>query len=141
MIQNKLHNETHTNKLLNRGSPLQDPLGGDGVNKTMLDIVHHAPQHLQEVLPGRTAKTKSLHKITTTTINHHQMRNTILEDSEAMKIHVRRPRSLEVCRAKVINLKLIKAGEKGCSFILRVRDGGRTAAHLKLERGSGKWTY
>ena len=76
-----------------------------------------------------------------TTIDHHQVRNTILGDSEAIKIHIRRPKSPEVYRAKVINLRLIKAGEKGCSFIRSVKDGGRTAAHLKLGRGSGKWTY
>ena len=87
------------------------------------------------------AKTESLHKITTAAVDHHQVGNTILGDSEAMKIHVRKPRSPEVCRAKVINLRLIKAGEEGCSFIRRVWDGGRTAAHLKLGRGSGKWTY
>ena len=89
------------------------------------------------MLHGRTAKTESLHKITTVAVDHHQVGNTILGYSEAMKIHVKMPRSPEVYRAKVINLRLIKAGEEGCSFIRRVWDGGRTAAHLKLERG--KW--
>ena len=40
MIQNKLHNETHTDKLLNRG-----PLNGDGANKIVLNVIHHTPQH------------------------------------------------------------------------------------------------
>ena len=87
------------------------------------------------------AKKKSLHKITTTVVDHHQVGNTILENSEAIKIHVRRTRSPEFYRAKVINLWLIKAGEKGCSIIRRVWDGGRIAAHLKLRRDSGKRTY
>ena len=45
MIQNKLHNETHTDKFLNRGSPLQNSLSGDSVNKIMLNDIHRAPQH------------------------------------------------------------------------------------------------
>ena len=45
MIQNKLHSETHVDKLLNRGPPLQDPLGGDGVNKIVLNVIHYASQH------------------------------------------------------------------------------------------------
>ena len=61
MIQNKLHSKTHTNKLLNCDSPLQDPLGGDSIDKVMLDVVHHAPQHPQEVLSSRTTKAESLH--------------------------------------------------------------------------------
>ena len=56
MVQDELHSKTHTNELLNRGPLLQDPLGKDSVNKTMLNVIHHALQHLQEVLPGRTAK-------------------------------------------------------------------------------------
>ena len=50
MIQNKLHSKTHIDKLLNRGPPLQDPLGGDSVDKVMLNVIHHTPQHPQEVL-------------------------------------------------------------------------------------------
>ena len=107
----------------------------------MLNVVQHASQHLQEVLSGRTAKTKSLHKITTAVVNHHQVGNTILGNLEAIKIHVRRTRSPEICRAKVINFWLIKAGEKGCSIIRKVWNGDRTAAYLKQRRGSGKWTY
>ena len=43
MIQNKLHSKTHTNKLLNRSSLLQDPFDGDSIDKVMLDVVYHAP--------------------------------------------------------------------------------------------------
>ena len=90
------------------------------------------------MLSSRTTKAKPLHKITMVVVNHHQVRNAVLRDSEAMEICIRRPRALEICRTQVIILRLIKAGEEGYSFIRRVRDGGRTAAHLKLGRGSGK---
>ena len=43
MIQNKLHSKTHIDKLLNCSPPLQDPLGGDSVDKVMLNVVYHAP--------------------------------------------------------------------------------------------------
>ena len=91
MIQNKLHSKTHTNKLLNRGSPLQDPLGGNSINKVMLDVIHHALQHPQEVLSGRTTKAESLHKVTTAAIDLCQVRNAILKDSEAMEVYKRGP--------------------------------------------------
>ena len=90
------------------------------------------------MLSGRTTKSEPLHKITTVAVNHHQVRNAVLRDSKAMEICIRRPRAPEICRSQVINLRLIKAGEEGYSFIRRVRDGGRIAAHLKLGRGSGK---
>ena len=84
---------------------------------------------------------ESLHKITTIAVNHHKVRNAVLGDSEAMEICIRRPRALEIYRTQVIDLKLIKAGEEGCSFICRVRNGDRTAAHFKLRRRHRKWTY
>ena len=112
MIHNKLHNKTHTNKLLNRGSPLQDPLGGDSVDKVMLNVVHHAPQHPQEVLSSRTTKAEPLHKVTTATIDCHQVRNTILRDSEAMEIYEMKPRTPDLRRAEIINLRLVKMGKK-----------------------------
>ena len=90
------------------------------------------------MLPGRTTKAESLHKITMVAMNHHQVRNVILRDSEAMEICIRRPRAPEICRIHVIDLRLIKASEEGCSFIRRVQDGGRTSAHLKLGRGNEK---
>ena len=135
MIQNKLHSKTHTDKLLNHGPPLQDPLSGDSVDKVMLNVIHHTPQHPQEVLSGRTTKAESLHKVATATIDRHQVRNTILRDLEAMEIYIRRPKTLEFCRAKVINLRLVKTGKKGCNSTHRIRNGGRTTTHLKLRSG------
>ena len=141
MTQNKLHSKTHTNKLLNRSSLLQDPFDGDSIDKVMLDVVYHAPQHPQEMLSGRTTKAESLHKVTTATIDRRQVRNAILRDSEAMEIYERRPRTPELCRAEVINLGLVKTGKKCCSFTHKIQNGGRTVAHLKLRRSSKEWTY
>ena len=93
------------------------------------------------MLSGRTTKSEPLHKITTVAVNHHQVRNAVLEDSEAMEICIRRPRAPEICRTQVIDLGLIKAGEEGCSFIHRVRNGDRIAAHFKLRRRRRKRTY
>ena len=69
------------------------------------------------------------------------MRNTILKDLEAMEIYKRRPRTPELCRAEVINLRLVKTGKKCYSFTHKIRNDGRTAAHLKLRRSSREWTY
>ena len=141
MIQNKLHSKTHTDKLLNRGLPLQDPFGGNIVDKVMFNVIYHAPQHPQKVLSSRMTKTESLHKVTTAAIDRHQVRNTILKDLEAMEIYIRRPKTPEICRARVINLGLVKIGKKGCNFTHRIRKSGRTTTHLKLRMSSWEWTY
>ena len=107
----------------------------------MLDVVHHALQHPQEVLSGKTTKAKSLHKVTTAAIDRYQVRNIILKDSEAMEIYKRMPRTPELCRAEVIDLRLVKTGKKCCSFTHRIRNGGKIAAHLKLRRCSREWIY
>ena len=93
------------------------------------------------MLPGKTSEAEPLHKITTVAMNHHQMRNTVLGDSEAMEIRIRRPRAPEICRTQIIDLRLIKAGDEGCSFICRVRNGDKTDVHFKLKRHHKKWTY
>ena len=82
-----------------------------------------------------------MHKITTVAVNHHQVRNAVIEDSEAIEICIRRPRAPEICRTQVIDLRLIKAGEEGCSFMRKVRNGDRTAAHFKLRKRCRKKTY
>ena len=84
------------------------------------------------MLFGRTTKVEPLHKITTDAVNHHQVRNAVLGDSEAMEISIRRPRAPEIYRTQVIDLGLIKAGEEGCSFLHRIKNGGRTTAYFKL---------
>ena len=120
MVQNELHSKAHANKLLYRSSLLQDPLGGNSVNKVMLNVVHYALQQLQKVLPSRTAKAESLHEVTTTTIDHLQMSSTILKNSEAMEINIGKPRNLEICKIEVINLRLIKTSEEGYDLTHRV---------------------
>ena len=87
------------------------------------------------------AKAKSLHEITTDIVDRHQMRSIILRNSATMEVYIKRPRTPEIYRIEVINLRLIKACKEGCSLTCRVWNGERTAAHLKLRRGSGKWTY
>ena len=94
MVQNELHNKAHANKLLNRNSSLQDPLGGNCVNKVMLNIIHHTPQQLQKVLSGRTAKAESLHEVTMATVDRLQMRSTILGNFKAMEVYIGRLRTL-----------------------------------------------
>ena len=93
------------------------------------------------MLSGITTKVESLHKVTTAAIDRRQVRNTILRDSEAMKIYKRRPGTPELCRVEVIDLGLVKMGKKCCSFTYRILNGGRTAAHLKLRRSNREWTY
>ena len=71
MLKNKLHSETHTDELLFRSSPLQNSLGRNSVDEIMLNVVQHTPQHFQEMIPGRTAKMKVLHKVVVTAVDHH----------------------------------------------------------------------
>ena len=107
----------------------------------MLNVVHHTPQHLQEVLFSRTAKAESLHKVTTATVDRHQMGCTILGNSKAMEVYIGRPKTPKVYKIKFINLRLIKTSKEGYGLTHRVRNCGRTATNLKPRRGSGKWTY
>ena len=87
------------------------------------------------------AKAESLHEVTAAPIDRLQMRSTILGNFEAMELYIGRPRTPEVGKIKVINLRLIKTSKNGGDLIHRVRNCGRTVAHLKLRRGSGRWTY
>ena len=59
---------------------------------------------------------------------------------EAMEVHIRRARTLEVCRIEVVNLRLIKMHKKGYGLTHEVWNRGRTAAHLKLRRDSRQQT-
>ena len=80
------------------------------------------------------AKAESLHKVTTATVDCHQMGSTILRNSEAMGVYIGRPRTPEVYKIKVINLRLIKTSKEGYGLTHRVRNCGRIAAHLKSRR-------
>ena len=138
MLKNKFHSETHTDKLLYRGPPLQDLPGRNRVDEVVLDVIQHTSQHPQEMLPRRTTKVKLPHKIAMTTVEHHQVRGTVLRDSKAIKVHIGRTGSPEIYRTKVINFRLVKTDKERCSIIW---DGGRTTTRLKLRRNSRKRTY
>ena len=71
VLKNKHHSKTYADKLLHRSPPLQNSLGKNSVDEIMLNVVQHTPQHFQEMLPGRMAKTKALHKIVVTAVDHH----------------------------------------------------------------------
>ena len=77
-----------------------------------------------------------MHEVTMAAIDYLQMRRTILKNPEAMKVNIGRPKTLEVREIKFINLRLIKASEEGCGLTYKVWNYGRTAACLKLRRGS-----
>ena len=138
MLKNKLHSETHTDELLYRSPPLLDLPDKNRVDEVVLDVIQHTSQHLQEMLPRRMTKAELSHKIAMTTVEHHQVRGTVLRDSKAIKVHIGRTESPEMCRAKVINFQLVKTDKERCSII---RDGGRTTTCLKLRRDSRKQTY
>ena len=104
----------------------------------MLDVIQHTSQHLQEMLPRRTTKAELPHRIAMTTVEHHQVRGTVFRDSKAIKVHIGRTGGPEVCRTKVVNLRLVKTDKERCSIIW---DDGRTTTRLKLRRNSRKRTY
>ena len=81
-----------------------------------------------------------MHEVTTVTVECLQMRSTILKNSKVMKVYIGRPRTPEVYRIKVINLRLIKMSKKDCGLTHKVQNYGRTAAHLKLRMASKEWT-
>ena len=93
------------------------------------------------MLSSRTTKVEPLHKITTVAVNHHQVRNTVLRDSEAIEVCIRRPRAPEICKTQVIDLGLIKASKEGCNFLHGIRNGDRTTAHFELKGFHRKRTY
>ena len=43
VIQQELHSKSNSDKLLNHGPPLQNPLSQYSIDKVMLNVVHHAP--------------------------------------------------------------------------------------------------
>ena len=92
------------------------------------------------MLPARTTKEESLHEVPPATKNCLYVRNAILGNLEAMEVHIRKVGTPEVCKIEVVNLRLIKTCEKGCSLTHRVWNRGRTAAHLELRMDSRQRT-
>ena len=97
----------------------------------MLDVTHHTPQQLEEVLPYRTTKEEPLHEISTATIDCLKVGDALLRNPEAIKVNVRSSNTPEVRRVKVIGLGLVKSSKEGSSLTHRVRNGSRTTANLK----------
>jgi len=56
----------------------------------MLHIVHHTPKQLEEVLPRKTTKGKSLHEIFTVAADCLQTCDALLRYKKAMEINIRR---------------------------------------------------
>ena len=98
----------------------------------MLDVIHHIPQKLEEVLPRKSTKEKSLHKVPTAIIDHLQVGDALLRNLEAIKINIRSPSTSEVCRIKVIDLRQAKLGKEGSGLTRQIRNGGKTTTNLKL---------
>ena len=62
----------------------------------MLNIVHHALQQIEEVLPHGSAKRKPLHEIPAASVYCLQTGNTFLKDLEAIEINIKGPSTLEI---------------------------------------------
>ena len=84
---------------MNYGLALQNPLDKHSIDEVTLNVVHHTPQQLKEVLPRGLTKKKSLHKIPTTVINSLQVGN---GNPETMKVNIRNSSTPKVHRIKVI---------------------------------------
>ena len=77
----------------------------------MLNVIHHAPQQLEEVFPHITTKEESLHKISVAIIDCLQMCDTLVKDLEAIKVNIGSSGTSEICRIKVIGLGLVESGK------------------------------
>ena len=113
---------------------MQDPFNRNRVDKVILNVIHHTPLQLEEVLPYRTIKKESLHDIFVATVDRLQTGDTLLRYLEAMKIDIRRPGIPKVRGVKVISLGLVKTGEEGSGLACRIGNINRTATNLKLGR-------
>ena len=97
----------------------------------MFNVIHHAPQQLEEVFPHRMTKEESLHEIFMAAIDRLQIGDTLLRNSEAMKVNIRSSNTLEVCKIKVIGLGLVESGKEGNGLTHRVRNDGKIATNFK----------
>ena len=134
MVQHELHGKTPSNQHLNHGPPLQNPLSKHGINKVVLNIVHHTSHQLQEMLPHRMAEKKPSHEVSTAAIDCLQMGKALIGNPEAMEINIRRPSTPEVYRIKIVDLRLVKASEESRNLACGIGNCSRAAAYLKLRR-------
>ena len=68
----------------------------------MLNVVHHTPQQLKEVLPRGSTEEKSLHKIPTAVINFLQVGNALLGNPETVKVNIKNSNTPKVRKIEVI---------------------------------------
>ena len=101
---------------MNCSPPLQNPLIRHGVNRVLLNIIHHPSQQLKEMLPHGLAKSKPLHEIPTTSVYCLQTGNALLRDSKAMEINIVGPNTQKIHKIKVISLELVKSDEENSSL-------------------------
>ena len=144
VIQQELHCKANLDQHLNCSLPLQNPLSRYGINEVMLNIIHHASQQLEEVLPCGSAKRKPLHEVPMAILYCLQTGNALLKDSKAMEINIRGPSTLEIHRIKVVVLRLVKLGEESSNLTHWIKNSGRAAANLKLRKWrhlNKSWTW
>ena len=96
MVQQKLHSKSNSNQVLNCSPPQQDPLHRNCVDEVILNVIHHAPQQLEEVFPHRKTKKESPHKIFVAAVDRLQTSDTLLRYLKAMEINIRRSSTPEV---------------------------------------------
>ena len=97
----------------------------------MLNVVHHTPKQLKEVLPSITTKMDSLHKVPMAIV----MPYTVLRYPISVEVHIGRPSALEVCWIKIIHLHLLKMNKEGSGLAHWVRNNGRIAPSFKYNIG------
>ena len=84
-----------------------------------------------------SAKKKPLYEVPMAIVDYLQMKDALPKNPKAMKINLKGSNTLEICRIKIISLRLVKSNVEGNSLACWIRNCGRTAAVLKL-RG---WSY
>ena len=85
------------------------------------------------MLPRRTAEKKPLREVSVDAIDCLQMGKALLGNLKAMKINIRRPSTPEVRRIKIVDLRLVKAGEESRSLTRGIGNCNRVAAYLRLK--------
>ena len=85
------------------------------------------------MLPRKTAEKKPLHEVSADAIDCLQMGKALLGNPNATEINIRRPSTPEVRRIKIVDLRLVKAGEESRSLTREIGNYNRVAAYLKLK--------
>ena len=43
VVQHELYNKAHSDQLLDRSPPLQNPFSGNSINEVVLNVIHYTP--------------------------------------------------------------------------------------------------